>query len=328
MKSGERGSALLDRLVVAQAAKARAYRGQHGPSIVVGLLLLAFLAVAGPSIYVANELTGRSGAALDSSLAPTVGPVWDDVSFPSRDTSINLVGWLFHAQPGNGRSVIMVHGLNQNRIDKNYGTNLVAHDLVQQGYDVLLFDLRATGESGGERFTIANKEYLDVLGAYDYMKGGASGTAYDPHHMAVIGDSMGGASLLRAAGQMPDVAAMVVDSTFAELHPLLAAQLPKRSPLPAFYTEPSLLAGRLFGLDPDLRPIDSVRALPQRAFLFFHGLADDFVPPSNSEALRAASTNPDSDLVLVPGAKHVQTYKVGPAVYMARVFQFFAKEMQ
>jgi fermentation-respiration switch protein FrsA (DUF1100 family) len=313
---------------VLQATPVRTRRGRRVALLVGGLLVLVLLAIAGPSIYVANELTGRSGAAFDSSLAPTIGPRWDDVSFPSREQTILLQGWLFHAANGNGRSVIMVHGLNQNRIDKNYSTNLVAHDLLAQGYDVLLFDQRACGESGGDRFTIANKEYLDVLGAYDYMKSGASGTTYNPHQMAVIGDSMGGASLLRAAGQMGDVGALVVDSTFAELHPLLAAQLPKRSPLPAFYTEPSLLAGRLFGLVPDLRPIDNVRALPQRAFLFFHGLADDFVPPSNSQALRAASANPDSDLVLVPGAKHVQTYKVGPAAYIARVLQFFDKEMQ
>ena len=81
------------------------------------------------------------------------------------------------------------------------------------------------------------------------------------------------------------------------------------------------------GQDPNLRPVDAVRAQPQRAFLFFHGLADDFVPPGNADELRAASPNPDSALVLVPGAKHVRTYEADPAAYMARVYQFFDKEM-
>ena len=43
----------------------------------------------------------------------------------------------------------MVHGLKQNRVDTNYGSDKVAHDLVAHGYAVLLFDLRACGESGG-----------------------------------------------------------------------------------------------------------------------------------------------------------------------------------
>ena len=37
--------------------------------------------------------------------------------------------------------------------------------------------------------------------------------------------------------------------------------------------------------------------------------------------------NPGSDLVLVPGAKHVRTYQADPAAYMARVYRFFDQEL-
>lgn len=145
--------------------------------------------------------------------------------------------------------------------------------------------------------------------------------------MAVIGDSMGAASTLLAAPQMPDVGAIVADSSFAELRPLLEQELPKRSPLPGFYTQPTLWAAPLYGLNPDLRPVDAVRAQPQRAFLFFHGLADTFISPAHGQELRAASANPASDLVLVPGATHVHTYQSDPAAYMARLYQFFDSQL-
>jgi fermentation-respiration switch protein FrsA (DUF1100 family) len=314
---------------VAPARQTRA-RPNWGRRLLIALVALAVLAgvvVAGLSIYVAGSLTSAYRVPVDTAVAASIGANYSDVSFASRQ-QVTLKGWLFHAANNTaGRSVIMVHGWHHNRIDTSYHTDQIAHDLLQHGYDVLLFDLSANGDSGGDHFTLGTKEYLDVLGAYDFMKSGATGTTYNPHDMAVIGDSMGAASTLRASPEMPDVGAIVADSAFAELRPILERELPARSPLPTFFTQPTLWAVPLYGLDPNLRPVDAVRAQPQRAFLFFHGLADDFVPPSNADELRAASANPDSALVRVPGAKHVRTYEADPAAYMTRVYQFFNKEM-
>jgi alpha-beta hydrolase superfamily lysophospholipase len=314
---------------VTPAGKVRT-RANWGRRLLIAIVTLAGLAglvVAGLSIYVAGNLSSAYRVPVDPAVAATIGTNYSDVTFPSRQ-QVTLKGWLFHADNNTaGRSVIMVHGWHHNRIDTSYHTDKIANDLLQHGYDVLLFDLSACGESAGDHFTLATKEYLDVLGAYDFMKSDAAGTTYNPHKMAVIGDSMGAAATLRATPEMPDVGAIVADSAFAELRPILEKELPARSPLPTFFTQPTLWAVPLYGLDPNLRPVDAVRAQPNRAFLFFHGLADDFVPPSNADELRAASTNPDSALVRVPGAKHVRTYEADPAAYMQRVYQFFDKEM-
>ena len=293
----------------------------------LALLVLAALAIVVPSIYVVNQLTQVEGTPLNTALAPTIGAHWSDVSFLSRGDGLRLKGWLFRPDTANGRSVIMVHGLKHNRVDENYGSDKVAHDLIQHGYAVLMFDLRACGESEGTRFTLGSREYLDVLGAYDFMKQDGGGTPFAPARMAVLGDSMGAASTLLASPEMPDVGAIVADSAFADLRPVLEYKLPQEMPLPAFYTTPILWFGPLFQMNADLRPVDSVRAQPQRAFLFFHGTADDFVFPSHAQELRAASANPASDLVLVAGAKHVKTYSADPAAYMARVYRFFDQQM-
>jgi fermentation-respiration switch protein FrsA (DUF1100 family) len=290
-------------------------------------LILATLALVVPSVYIANKLTQVEGTPVNTALAASIGAHWSDVSFMSRGDGLELKGWLFRPETPNGRSVIMVHGLKQNRVDMNYASDKVAHDLVTHGYAVLLFDLRACGDSEGTRFTLANREYLDVLGAYDFMKADGGRTPFAPARMTVLGDSMGAASTLLASPQMTDVGAIVVDSAFAELRPLLETNLPKQMPLPAFYTQPILWFGPLFQMNADLRPVDSVRAQPQRAFLFFHGTGDDFIPPWHGEQLRAASANPQSDLVLVPGAKHVKTYLADPAAYMARVYRFLDQQI-
>ena len=291
------------------------------------LVVLAALAVAGPSLYVADQLTQVAGTPLDPALAPTIGPHWSDVSFLSRGDGLRLRGWLFRPATPTGRSVIMVHGLKHNRIDANYGSDRVAHDLLQHGYAVLLFDLRACGASEGTRFTLGNREYLDLLGAYDFMTQDGGGTPFAPARMAVLGDSLGAAATLLAAPELPAVGALVADSAFAELRPVLEQQLPQAMPLPAFYTTPILWFGPLFQMDADLRPVDRVRALPQRSFLFFHGAADVFIVPQQAAELRAASANPQSALVLVPGAGHVQTYRADPAAYMARVYRFFDQQL-
>lgn len=63
------------------------------------------------------------------------------VSIPAED--VTLRGWLFPAEPRRG-TVIFLHGRNQNR---SAGVRAAAR-LVTMGYDVLVYDSRAHGDSG------------------------------------------------------------------------------------------------------------------------------------------------------------------------------------
>jgi fermentation-respiration switch protein FrsA (DUF1100 family) len=95
---------------------------------------------------------------------------------------------------------------------------------------------------------------------------------------------------------------------------------------PVFYPGGELTA-EVFGFNPNLRPVDAVRALPDRAFLFFHGGADHYVPVSNAYDLRNASSNPESRLVIVPGADHVKAFRTDPGLYLATLYRFLDQQI-
>jgi pimeloyl-ACP methyl ester carboxylesterase len=248
---------------------------------------------------------------------------FQNVAFPSRVDHLTLRGWLFRAPLPTGRSVIVVHGFHQNRVNADFNAVGLSKDLVAHGYDVLLFDLRSCGASDGDRFTLGTLEPRDLLGAYDYMRG----QHYVAAKMAVIGDSEGAATVIGAAKGLESVGALIADSSFAELKPILDAQLPYNTTLPSIFFPGGELASQLFGLNPNLRPVDQVKALPSRAFLFFHGGADSYIPLSNGKELKAASANPESELVVVPGADHVHSFRTDPALYLKTLYSFIDQQV-
>lgn len=291
-------------------------------AILAGVALLAIIYV-GVSVAIASVLTEGTHKPVPIA-AEAIWPAHQDVAFASRDRGIRLSGWLFHAGSARTRSIIMVSGRRQTRVDEGFDTADIARNLLDNGYDVLLFDLRGTGLSGGDRPTLGSREPRDLLGAYDFMR--AQG--YPPEQMAMIGDSMGGAVVLDAAPQLAPVGALVADSAFAALRPILERELPPNSLLPSFFNWGIITAGHLlFGIDPDLRPADAVRGVPDRAFLFFQGTADTTVPLSNGPALRSASANAESKLVIVPGAAHVKSYRQDPRTYLQILLAFISQQM-
>ena len=299
----------------------------HGRLLVVaagvatGVLAAGY---AGVCVYAASKLS-TTGAHLPLTVAAgSIGPDWEDVEFPSRTDHVPLRGWLFHAPAGSGRSVILLHGFTANRTDEGAGEPGMATRFLAAGYDVLMFDFRTFGESGGDHFTIGWREGRDVLGAHDFMLE----RGYDPARMAIVGLSMGGEAMLGVAEDLGDVAALVADSAYADLRPVLDRNITEYSGLPRLFNPGIVLAFQLlYGANPDFRPVDHVRALPGRAFLFLHGGHDDFVVPENARRLYAASGSPESELVVFDGSEHTQGFHDQPERWMSTVLGFIERQV-
>ncbi|HEY8802874.1 MAG TPA: alpha/beta hydrolase, partial [Candidatus Dormibacteraeota bacterium] len=56
--------------------------------------------------------------------------------------------------------------------------------------------------------------------------------------------------------------------------------------------------------------------------------ADTFVPLANSTELRQASANPESRLLVVPGADHVKSFTANPDLYLSILDPFLDQQIR
>src|SRR5436309_1827414 len=122
----------------------------------------------------------------------TYGIEGRQVAFPSASgDGVILSGWVVPA-PNPRALVILCHG-----VDSGAHAMLPKAAMLQrQGFSSLLFDFRGVGRSGGDFVTLGFRERDDVQGAVNFV-------ASDPQlrglPIMAIGESMGGAALIRAA---------------------------------------------------------------------------------------------------------------------------------
>jgi pimeloyl-ACP methyl ester carboxylesterase len=300
----------------------RSRRATIAARVATALAVLVVIGYGAVSLVMADRLTLGNHRPLGVTGSVVESP-FENVAFPSRADDLTLRGWLFQSPSPSGRSVIIVHGFRANRVNPDFNAVGLAKSLLAHGYAVLLFDLRSCGTSDGTRFTLGTLEPRDLLGAYDFMRA----RHYAAAKMAIIGDSEGAATVIGAAKALAPVGALVADSSFAALKPVLEAQLPSNTSLPSIFYRGGELASELFGLNSDLSPANDVKALPSRAFLFFHGAADVYVPVVNGMELKQASSNRESELVIVSGAGHVKSFRTNPTLYLSTLYQFLDQQI-
>ncbi len=289
----------------------------HGHSLVllvVGVAVVAFVVVpvalmwarVHPARVPLDDDPGRHGLR------------YEDVAFASPLDGTTLSGWLIHAVQPTGRTLIVVPGIDSNRLVGGI-TLALAEDLVADGFDVLAFDLRAQGESDGDTLSFGAREQDDVLGAVAFAR------ARGAHHVAVLGFSMGAAAAVLAAVRTPDIEALILDSAFADWEATLRDELRSAWHLPGPLVDYAVfLYEVLSGTDPgSVAPAEVVGALAPRAMLFIAGTDDPAVYPGDGAAM-AASVGPSATFILVPRAGHVGGFATDPKAYVASVRAFLA----
>jgi pimeloyl-ACP methyl ester carboxylesterase len=261
-------------------------------------------------------------AGVGRKIAAGAESIWPDhelVEFASREPKVRLRGWLFSSGERPGPSFVFVSGFAANRVDAGWGTDELARRLLRAGHDVLLFDNRSRGESGGRVCTYGNREAADLLGAVDFLEG----RGYPAGEMTIVGGSLGGVIVMLAAKDLPHVGALVTDSAFADMRDLIRRSTDQH---PVLYRliGPGIEAAHrlLFGIRYDVTPRHRVAELPERAFLFIHGSDDAIVPAEHAEQLAAASANPGTRRWIVAGAGHLGAFGRDPDAYVERLLEF------
>lgn len=286
----------------------------------IAILVLGAIAYAGITAYIAYSLTilKPSPITIDKH---TIGDRAADVAFRSTD-NIQLAGWFF---PGtNGKAIMFVPGAGENRTNIDYGGVEIAKHFVEEGYTVLLFDLRGTGQSQVTRQSFGQYEKNDVAGAYQYLVQ----QEYAPESIGIISDSLGAISTIMAASEVKNAGAILLDSPATEVVTAISHLMEGEHHVPRFL-HPGVYfwAKTLYGIDPaSVRPIDQIHYLENTPLLFFHGAKDDLIPPFNSEVL--LSKVKKGTRVLFPNSDHVHTFKSDPTLYLSSLDSFFTTNLK
>ena len=190
----------------------------------------------------------------------------------------------------------------------------------KMGFNTLLVDQRASGESGGRAITFGIRERYDCLAWSEYIEKRFSKDI----PIILSGLSMGAATVVSAAElDLPNsVAAIIADSPF-DTPETIIRKVCRDENLPDKLAFPFIALGaRLFGGFNLLESsaMDAIRHA-NVPVLIIHGEDDRFVPCEMSRRLRNNCASPCT-LFTVPDAGHGLAYMIDPEGYEKQVYAF------
>jgi pimeloyl-ACP methyl ester carboxylesterase len=234
-----------------------------------------------------------ASVAADVLLHPGRKPVTKQPAVPFEaveldGAGVKLRGWWLHAAQKRG-TVVFLHGTADNRAA---GIGVAEH-FFAHGYDVIAYDSRAHGESGGDMCTYGFHEKQDLRRVLDRV---------DARPIVVMGFSMGAAIALQAAAEDPRIAAIVAVSAFSDLRTIVHEHAP------FFATRRSVTATLEAAEEKAKFRVDDVSSIAAAArirapTLVIHGERDEQTPPDHARRIFAALRVPKR-LILVPNGGH------------------------
>jgi uncharacterized protein len=243
-----------------------------------------------------------------------MGISYQDVQLITSD-GIKLVGWYIPSQ--NGAAIIALHGFNGNR------THVLPHTkiLQQAGYGVLLFDLRAMGESEGEVYHMGWNGDLDVAPAVEFLK---SRPEVDTNRIGILGLSSGGMAALNAAAEIPELRSVIADGVEANRVEDLFNPMPPPYRKIWFMTPMPWMTDRftiLFtGISHPASMNELLSKISPRKVLFIASGAEAEI----FQGRKYAAANPGNVAVWeIPEAKHTGGIFVRPEEYAQKIVDFF-----
>lgn len=237
---------------------------------------------------------------------------------------LGLAGWYIPSDNGSGPTgptVVLAHdhGANKSRM-------LAYAEALHADYNVVLFDFRNHGQSGGDQTTVGVAEQDDLRAVIEWVD-----TNKEPDQIAVLGVSMGGAAALAEAVADPKVDALILDSTYATLANRVQAGLEKEGSPLSLPGSWSILLGSLLRTGQDISAIDPVQQIPlfHRPVLIIVGGQDDSIGANDGEELLAAAEagNTPAELEVCEAARHDESVELCGDEYRDWVLGFLARSL-
>lgn len=301
--------------------------------VVVVMILVVVLILCGVSLYIGNyfydyTLNPKSTHNITDNIETNPQTVveanqWlaqnsQEVSIQSYD---DLKLHAYSVEQDSHVYVIMVHGY------RGDGSTIIwpIRKMKNQGYNLLIPDLRGHGLSEGDYIGMGWDDREDILQWIDYI------LEKDQEASIILyGVSMGAATVMNVAGENPpsQVKAIIEDCGYTSVWDVFSTHLDLNDfenqialHMASFVTK--LRAG--YYLEDD-QPIEQIKK-SQTPTLFIHGDQDQFVPFEMLDQLYNAATCEKQKLV-IEGAGHANSCSVDSDLYYQTVFAFIENHIK
>ncbi|MGQ9897938.1 MAG: MFS transporter [Acidobacteriota bacterium] len=284
---------------------------------VLGWVLILGLAVPYLVSVAVTKARTRPDERRRTDTPAALGAQYESVTFESA--GIPLTGWYLPSR-AHPVTIVITHGLFRSR----YETLERGVALWKLGYGVLLYDVRRHGQSRGEFSTVGYAERRDVRAAVEFVRQRAP---YD--RVVLLGVSMGAAASLLAAVEIPEVAAVISDSSFRSFQDAVANDV-RYLGLPQWPLAPVLtyITAWRMGFAPG--DFDIERAVRQLTVpvLFIGGSRDQrMLVETTLEPLYQAARHPAKRRLIIEGAAHGEAYLVAPQRYIEAIDGFIQEAL-
>lgn len=292
------------------------------------LSLLAFLLVCSALVFLVGPVMllhpKRRGEAFYQHRGQPVSPAqlglpFDDFRFTAADGESQLSAWFIPAERPIG-TIIYLHGVADNKM----AGLLLAKVFHDHQLNVLLYDARAHGESGGRYCTYGFHERYDVQKAVDAVRKIGIDKNIVVGNVGVFGTSMGAAVALQAAAVEPRIRAIVSEASYATLRQITVDYQKRLMRLPwHFLRNISMKRSEIIAQfkHREVSPLAAVSRIHAPIF-FIHGIEDRFIKYQYTQELFIAANEP-KEVWFVAGANHSDIHDIGKSEYEDRIVRFF-----
>lgn len=283
-------------------------------SIAAGLFIIIFVGLEIVSKHVIPYALIQPNRITESTKPSDLGLVADKLIIETEDL-LMLDGYWIHAATEPKAILIFVHGIGG---CKEHFLRM-SKQMVHHGYESIVFDLRAHGNSEGAFTTYGFKEKNDISTIINLIR-----SKNDSIKIGIWGNSLGGAIALQTMAQESEISFGVIESTFRDLEEIMIDYQRRVINIPlGYYMKKSMReAERLAGFEiKDVKPIVSVKQIA-KPVLITHGDSDENISYLYGKDLYDNLLTQDKKWILVEGGGHFGLSETGGNDYLNQILDF------
>lgn len=238
------------------------------------------------------------------------------------DDTITLKGWFVHARTDTALgTIILLHGIANTRVSML----ATASELCQAGFNCVLYDSRANGESGGLNCTFGFYEKHDLATVIDII----DIQIPSARPFGVFGSSMGAAVALQAMSIDKRIACGVVECPFTTLRQVIYDYFRQQFIVPIQAIPNAVLkhSERIANFPVDsVQPVVSARSITQPVMVV-HGSSDTHIRPEYGREVFDNLASPQKVWFPIEWGEHNNLIEVGGERYRIAVKHFFVQQL-